>query len=498
MSSYPRSLQYFLSRLSGWTSNQVRLQVAGSTTAQAGSIIEINIPSNTLVDLTSLAVHFDLVVASAGGHNVYVPRYMPQTMYRRVEWAINGITMSQSSISYGLVWDTLATATTPSDFQEFNMLNMGGKPSYSAPTANADHALQPFPTYTSCNFIGFGAMKTWLNSSLVGSCRVRLTLNSNDILGQSGGTDATYELRNLYATVTVASLSDGLYNAALQEKLARQEVLQMPFKSYFVFEQGNGSGGVASLKATLSSSSVDRLYGVTRAHNYTDKTVATQQSCLAGGTTPYFQQCGGGRHFVAAANRPLQGLDAGFNTADLTHYQFMINSVVCPNYQVSCGSAWTGAGPTAPTVRHGGNAALELRRSVGSLGDVDSGDGILFCQYAQFPYNTVGADGPCNVAGGGEAAESGAAQGGGNGGAAPMAGQNMMQHIYKNYHCIVSYATEYVGAESRTISGLNMRGSTGSLYFNATYSPNPCNQVLIIECTSILALSANGAAELII
>lgn len=492
--SYPRSLQYFLQRLSGWTSNQIRLQVQGSTTAQAGSIISINMPANTLVDLTSLAIHYDLVVDSPGGNNVYLPRYHPQTMYRRIEWSVNGVTMSQSSNSYGLVWNTLADATTPPDFQEFNMLNMGGKPSYSAPTTNADHALEPFPTYTSCNFIGFGGMKTWLNTSLVGSCRLRATLNSNDILAQTGNRDATYELRNLYATVTVASLSDGLYNAALQEKLARQEVIQMPFKSYFCFEQGNAAGGTASLKATLSSSSVDRLYGVTRAHNYTDKTIASTLA-LCGGTTPYFQACGGGRFYAVAANRPRQGLDANFTTADLTHYQFMVNSVVCPNYQVSCGSAWTGAVPSAPTVRHGGNAALELRRSVGSLGDVDAGDGITFCQYAQYPYNTDAANGPVNVADG---VAAGAAQGGGAGAAAAMAGQNMMQHIYKNYHCLNSYSLEYVGAESRTISGLNMRGSTGSLYFNATYSASACNQVLICECTSILAISANGAAELII
>ena len=111
MSSYPRSLQYFLSRLSGWTSQQVRLNVQGSTSAAASSLVEIALPANTLVDLTSLAVQFDATFNSASAAAVYVPRYFPQVMYRRVEWSINGITMSQSSSNYGLVWNTLCEAT---------------------------------------------------------------------------------------------------------------------------------------------------------------------------------------------------------------------------------------------------------------------------------------------------------------------------------------------------------------------------------------------------
>ena len=498
MSNYPRSLQYFLNRLSGWTSNQVRLNVAGSTSAAASSMIEVSLPANTLCDLRSLAMQFDATFNSATAADTFVPRYFPNVMIRRAEWSVNGITLSQSSNSYGLVYNTLAEATCPPDFQQFNMLNSGAKPSYSNPVAQLDHALSPKPTYTTTGFLGFGSQEVWMNTSLVGSLRLRISLETNDILGQSAGTDSTFNLDNIHFTITCGSLNDGLYNAALQEKLARQEVLQLPFKAYSVFEQGNTNGGVCSIKATLSSSSVDRLYGLTRANNYRAKTCSTQ--ALFGGTTPFYTCCAGGHYMAVAANQPRQGLDATYNTADLTHYQFQVNSVMCPNYLVSCGSAWTGAAgaEVAPAVRHGGLAALECKRSVGSLNDVDSGDGLLFCMYAQYPYNTNGNNGPPNVAGSGGGGTA-TAQGGGNAGAAAMAGQNMMQHIYKNYHCITSFALEYVGASSRTLSGLNMRGSVGSIYFNATYSAgDSSNQVLIVETTQILAIGQNGSVELIV
>ena len=55
MSVYPRNLSNFLNRLSGYNKNNVKLTVLGGDTANQGDIIQVDLPSNSIVDLSSLA-----------------------------------------------------------------------------------------------------------------------------------------------------------------------------------------------------------------------------------------------------------------------------------------------------------------------------------------------------------------------------------------------------------------------------------------------------------
>ena len=51
MSVYPRNLSNFLNRLSGYNKNNVKLTVLGSGSAQQGEIIQVDLPSNSIVEL---------------------------------------------------------------------------------------------------------------------------------------------------------------------------------------------------------------------------------------------------------------------------------------------------------------------------------------------------------------------------------------------------------------------------------------------------------------
>ena len=55
MSVYPRSLSHYLNRLSGYNKNTVKLNVLGSTSASQGDIIQVDLPTNSIVDLSSFA-----------------------------------------------------------------------------------------------------------------------------------------------------------------------------------------------------------------------------------------------------------------------------------------------------------------------------------------------------------------------------------------------------------------------------------------------------------
>eukprot|EP01048_Picozoa_sp_COSAG05_P039857 COSAG05_NODE_20077_length_283_cov_1.076087_1_plen_89_part_01 len=74
MSVYPRNLSSFLNRLSGYNKNNVKLNVLGSSTARDGDIIQVELPTNSIVDLSSLAWAFEVVYADpAGGNNAGLP-----------------------------------------------------------------------------------------------------------------------------------------------------------------------------------------------------------------------------------------------------------------------------------------------------------------------------------------------------------------------------------------------------------------------------------------
>ena len=58
---YPRNLSNFLNRLSGYNKNNVKLNVLGSSAASAGDTIQVELPTNSIVDLGSLAWAFQVI-----------------------------------------------------------------------------------------------------------------------------------------------------------------------------------------------------------------------------------------------------------------------------------------------------------------------------------------------------------------------------------------------------------------------------------------------------
>ena len=60
MSVYPRNMSNFLNRLSGYNKNNVKMNVLGSSSANHGDIIQVDLPTNSIVDLSSLAWSFDV------------------------------------------------------------------------------------------------------------------------------------------------------------------------------------------------------------------------------------------------------------------------------------------------------------------------------------------------------------------------------------------------------------------------------------------------------
>ena len=74
MSVYPRNLSAFLNRLSGYNKTNVKLNVLGSTKATDGDTVQVDLPSNSIVDLSSLAWYIKLIYddPTKTGKHIYI------------------------------------------------------------------------------------------------------------------------------------------------------------------------------------------------------------------------------------------------------------------------------------------------------------------------------------------------------------------------------------------------------------------------------------------
>jgi hypothetical protein len=91
-----------LDRLSGFSTNTFRLETQGSDQSTANKILRFTLPSNSLINLRSFALHFNATAngtASAGGR---LPAKI-ETLVERVEVSVGGIQLSAGSNFYNVL-----------------------------------------------------------------------------------------------------------------------------------------------------------------------------------------------------------------------------------------------------------------------------------------------------------------------------------------------------------------------------------------------------------
>ena len=67
MSVYPRNMSTFLNRMTNYNKNNVKMNVLGTPTANNGDVIQVDLPTNSIVDLSSLAWSFEVAYTGAAG-----------------------------------------------------------------------------------------------------------------------------------------------------------------------------------------------------------------------------------------------------------------------------------------------------------------------------------------------------------------------------------------------------------------------------------------------
>lgn len=110
VSLYPKTMSYYSRRLAGYSKNTVRLNLAGSTTVSQNGIISVVLPTNSMVDLNSLAMFFKCDPVPSGNAtgttnpSCIFPRFST-SLIERVQVSVGGVSVGnapnmQSAISY--------------------------------------------------------------------------------------------------------------------------------------------------------------------------------------------------------------------------------------------------------------------------------------------------------------------------------------------------------------------------------------------------------------
>ncbi len=270
MSNYPRNLRYAVQRMAGNNTNVFKLQTQNQTSASNGQIITINLPTNSVLNMRSLACHFNAAVSNVGNTAaVYAgfPANM-SSLINRVEILCGGTQLSQGFLDYA----TCATIKKRL-FNKINKQNSDDKVLQGSYPVDITGADQPAGAFIIDEWQGFlnELAPQFLDSGILPSIQVRLYLSGPEILRTNGaklaGQTLGFNLSDIYFTIESSSISDGVYDLALQEQMSSAGYLEVAYKNYYTFTNGfssSAAGISSSSRFSCASQSIDALYTVMR------------------------------------------------------------------------------------------------------------------------------------------------------------------------------------------------------------------------------------------
>ena len=451
-------LQYGLSHLNGFSTNYFRLEPQNQSSGlTANSIIRTSLPNNSLVNLKSLKMFFNLKLnGAAAGARVG----KASDIVERIELTSGGVSLNSGAIGFNTL--VRAKEALMGDDKCSGVLNhkdivreisyvdgstIAGTNNETYPSANGQ------TQFCIDNWEGFidSCEPSVLDLSLMPMLEISITLADNTVLTSSAGvtlkgattgtgdtdfTDngalgGTYELNNVSFSIETMGLQDDFYDNMVQATMSGSAgALELPFKQYFPFQDTTSS----TMRFGVASGSIDRIWAVHHASGYD----TVKAPVLVSG------------HKVFSATNTLGGIcqfDAGgslgynkekylpayFNyveppSATLPSFQYSINGAVLPNYRASTE------------------------------------------QFLGISQNSI--------------------QG-------KMVSDVGLKTMKDNYSVSCIRLNLPHSESQRLVSGLNSRGITMSAYYNM-YNLNAARTVsLFVECTSILRIGAQRQIEII-
>lgn len=301
MSALSPELMYFASRMSGFSTNIFKLETNNSTEATANSIISVDLPSNSIINLRSFAL-FAQVTADGTASNNNGARLPPfKDLFERVEVTMGGVVLSQGTNFTNVLCEAkkaISRDYTDACVGHAEYVRAKSYIDNATLTGTGNEALGS--TLLCCNewegFLGT-ADPMLFDTALVPPIRVRIYCATDAVLSSSksvnlgieagdfadeSGADATtgaplpavapdapprgakYKLSDIHFHVECINLADMTYENMLASQMQQNGDLEIPYKAYYTFiDTHQGSS-----KFSVSSSSMDRVWLAWRGSDY--------------------------------------------------------------------------------------------------------------------------------------------------------------------------------------------------------------------------------------
>jgi hypothetical protein len=276
--SYNGNLAYFLNRVSGVSTNIFKLEPNNSADSIGpNKIIRFALPSNCLLNMKSLALHFN---ASATGTGARLPAKI-ETLVDRVELSSGGVMISQGTNftnAFIHLRDALTKDNTdpvlghPEIVRAKSYVDGAAKTnneSYDATNGKTQFCITRFPGFIESCEPGI------LDTSLMPDITVSLYLAGKEVLSSSIGqqlggnfhtdaSDATYVLNNLHLNVETLGLADQTYDKMVESMIAQKGYIEIPFKQYMTFSSQHSG----TTRFTVATQSLDKVWVGWRPNGY--------------------------------------------------------------------------------------------------------------------------------------------------------------------------------------------------------------------------------------
>jgi len=277
------------------------------------------------VDLSSLAWAFTLTFAdsvAAGAGNAVLPT-QAESVIDRLAVEVNGQTLVNLQ-NYNVLFHSLLYTTSTEDYQRQRLVAQStGDAAQAAHDGGAvarEHVID-----TWLGFLGT-SKPSFIDTSLLGNVRITITLaNPTQIIGSDNAAmdaERAYTITDQHFSMDVVSISDGIYDAMMDQMLASGAPIEIPFKNYFSYTQ-TLANGTRNMMFNVASQSIDRLWATARSSTYANVN-ASDRVAVAGALAPQ------------GATTP-----AAFTfLSNATNYQFQINNTLYPNWSSAKSVDW--------------------------------------------------------------------------------------------------------------------------------------------------------------
>jgi len=334
MAGLPSSFQYFVNKLAGVQRNSVRIIPTNQSTVNSNGVLIFDLPSNSIVDLTSMNLRGDFIFRNAvGGTNGVRMVPQPHTLFRNVSYLLNGQTVSGiGSQNHNHLMELLRRCTVGEDYELSRCDEYSAVPICKQLT-EADAAPSGSQVATNSQSQHFH-FNTWyglarapnapnFDTAIFGDLRIQIQLEGTAPIlssADSGTNDVDWQLQNCDLVVDVIQFSDPTYDNLISAMMAEGRTLAIPFPEYFSQISSTNS----AMKFNVASQSLDLIGYAPLASTYSSFTQLTSTTGVVADASVSY-----GPNFTRFRIRNSSNSSPAVNSTSETYY-WMINNQVYP------------------------------------------------------------------------------------------------------------------------------------------------------------------------